>query len=235
MAVCHECAEWRILQSHPRYEISCCGVVRRLFQSGRFLNKYPAGSIVVPGVWRSPYIRADGSVKHVKYLAVMLADEYGKNYKPKRCQVSRLVCEAFHGPPPTQEHQAAHNDGNTINNNYKNLRWATPKENSNDIEIHGTRAFGDKIPHSKLSEAQVTEIINLIMAGMTDVDIALHYGVRKGCILEIRRLKSWRRVPKPPGFEALFDKPAPKGSKAAVEKWDARRRAARARAERRPS
>jgi len=56
----------------------------------------------------------------------------------KRCAVNRLVCAAFHGPPPSPNHQAAHNDGNSRNDSSANLRWATPKENAADKVAHGT-------------------------------------------------------------------------------------------------
>lgn len=47
----------------------------------------------------------------------------------KRYLVSRLVCEAWHGPPPTEEHEANHIDYNIWNNKPSNLEWLTPKEN----------------------------------------------------------------------------------------------------------
>lgn len=43
-----------------------------------------------------------------------------------------IVCEAFHGKKPSPIHHAAHWDGNKQNNYFKNLRWATPKENVQD-------------------------------------------------------------------------------------------------------
>ena len=48
----------------------------------------------------------------------------GKNYS-----INRLVCEAFHGPPPNSKSQANHIDKNTKNNRADNLEWMTPKEN----------------------------------------------------------------------------------------------------------
>lgn len=43
--------------------------------------------------------------------------------------VHRLVCLAFHGEPPTPEHQVNHKDGDKTNNAADNLEWVTPIEN----------------------------------------------------------------------------------------------------------
>mmetsp|Transcript_36444 Transcript_36444/g.85579 ORF Transcript_36444/g.85579 Transcript_36444/m.85579 type:complete len:426 (-) Transcript_36444:64-1341(-) len=45
----------------------------------------------------------------------------------------RLVCTAWHGPPPTPEHtQVKHKDLDPFNNTPANLEWATPAEIPND-------------------------------------------------------------------------------------------------------
>jgi len=49
----------------------------------------------------------------------------GKNYK-----LHRLICTAWHGPPPTPEHtETNHKDGDASNNQPDNLRWTTRAEN----------------------------------------------------------------------------------------------------------
>lgn len=58
--------------------------------------------------------------------------------KQKRRAVHVLVADAFHGPKPTPQHQAAHGDGNPQNNAASNIRWATAKENQRDRFEHGT-------------------------------------------------------------------------------------------------
>ena len=59
-----------------------------------------------------------------------------------RCHgISELVLRAFVGPRPAPHYQAAHANGRRHDNRLHNLRWATPKENDADKDIHGTRRF----------------------------------------------------------------------------------------------
>lgn len=46
--------------------------------------------------------------------------------------VHRLVCRAFHGPPPTPKHEACHRFG-PGDNHATSLRWDTHAENMRDI------------------------------------------------------------------------------------------------------
>lgn len=46
-------------------------------------------------------------------------------------KIARLVCEAFHGPPPFDRAVTIHIDEDPSNNRPENLRWGTQKENLN--------------------------------------------------------------------------------------------------------
>ena len=46
-------------------------------------------------------------------------------------KVHRLICEAFHGPPPNKKSVVIHLDENSLNNKANNLKWGTQKENLN--------------------------------------------------------------------------------------------------------
>lgn len=46
-------------------------------------------------------------------------------------KVHRLVCEAFHGPPPEGKTYVLHLDEDAHNNKPENLRWGSQKENLN--------------------------------------------------------------------------------------------------------
>jgi hypothetical protein len=53
-------------------------------------------------------------------------------------RVHRIVCVAFHGPPPSNQHVVDHIDTNRANNRPENLRWLTRLENAllNEITAH---------------------------------------------------------------------------------------------------
>lgn len=75
--------------------------------------------------------------------------------------VHREVCERHRGPPPSEEHQAAHTCGNSPCFARNHLVWKTPVENAEDRVLHGT----DKRPdsHGTLSARAV----------LTEADVAL--------------------------------------------------------------
>ena len=66
-----------------------------------------------------------------------------------------LVCSAFHGERPSSKHQAAHIDGNSMNNARENLYWATVRENHADKKRHGTQPSGAQINTAVLSRGDV--------------------------------------------------------------------------------
>jgi hypothetical protein len=120
--------------------------------------------------------------------------------------VGAFVCEAFHGPRPSRRHQAAHGDGNSLNNREGNLRWATPAENMADCIAHGTMPRGDNHytrlspektargsinGRSKLTEGDVRKIA---LDTRIHREIALDFGVTRSCISMIKRGEYWKHV-----------------------------------------
>lgn len=66
-------------------------------------------------------------------------------------KVHRLVCEAFHGPPPFERAVVIHLDEDATNNRADNLKWGTQKENLNMPKFKAwqrTRT-GENNPHVK--------------------------------------------------------------------------------------
>jgi len=105
-------------------------------------------------------------------------------------QVHRLVLDAFVGPCPDGL-EACHLDGDAGNNRVSNLRWDTSKANTDDMRRHGTLAVGAKMPHSKLSEPLVREILSSVEPGTV---LAKRYGVKPSTIWMVRHRKTWKHV-----------------------------------------
>lgn len=73
-------------------------------------------------------------------------------------RVNRIIAITFHGNPPTTEHQAAHIDGNKLNNRADNIEWKTGIENMADRHLHGTTLSGPTHPCSKISHEEVISL-----------------------------------------------------------------------------
>jgi len=100
----------------------------------------------------------------------------------RKVMVHRLVCLAFHGPPPTPAHQCAHDDGNPHHNLPGNLAWKTALENAADTLRHGNRIRGEKHRSSILKEPDVLSLRALAKAG------------KLNCLAEAKRLRCNRRT-----------------------------------------
>ncbi len=121
------------IPGHPAYGITPDGRVRRL-DTGR---------------WLVPVEAQRGG-----YLQVALWE----NGIGKTCYVHQLVAITFHGPRPSSDHDAAHDDGNKLNNHYVNVFWKTQSENERDKIRHGTTNRGERNGAAKVTDAQAEEI-----------------------------------------------------------------------------
>lgn len=182
--------EWRPISGFPQYAVSNLGRVKRVVASAK---GHPVGNFL------KAWLTREG------YAIVTLSSDDGA----KRKQISRLVCEAFHGAPPSSDHQAAHNDGNPRNNDASNLRWATRSQNMADCIIHGTIATGKRHgrhtkPHltprgeshgaAKLTEEDVRIIRASDPRKISGAYLARNLGVSASLICRIRKNKAWRHI-----------------------------------------
>lgn len=180
--------EWRLISALPIYAISSAGRIKRIRSDsyGRYLGK-----IIQPKATRGGYLQCSLMHEGQRYTVL----------------VSRTVCVAFHGDPPTPSHQAAHNDGNRKNNCASNLRWATPSENEFDKRAHGTVVAGDRhhavlrpdcvargsrVGTSKLTEADVAMIRKDVRPR---AEIAASYKIVETHVSDIRSRRAWKHVP----------------------------------------
>ncbi len=167
--------EWRAVPGFPAYEVSSEGRVRRCAPS------------------RSPNCRPGEVLQGAKgrYLSVKLfADGIGK-----KVSVHRVVCEAFHGPPPTPDHQVAHWDGNRENNRASNLRWATARENCSDRERHGRTRRLEAHARSRLTAKQVEHLRAIRSSGGNVSEAAREMGVHHNTALLAAAGQTWSHLP----------------------------------------
>jgi hypothetical protein len=167
--------ERRTLEWLPDYDISENGEVRR----------------VTPARTRGtvPYV-VSGSINNGYVRAKLVLPSGVKKSVP----VHRLVCEAFHGPAPSKAHVVAHWDGVRNNNNYKNLRWATVKENNSDDRIrHGKTPAGIKNPKAKMTPEKVAEIRRQYTGKYGDIArLARAFGMSHSGMDSICKWRYWR-------------------------------------------
>lgn len=164
--------EWRTIPSHPAYEASSLGKVRRA-ESGRELRLH---------------VRArDG------YVTVSL----GPTGKQRARKVHHLVLEAFVGPMPAWAECARHMDGVRSNNAKSNLRWGTHAENQEDKRSHARpirRTRPTRPVNAKISESDVEDIVAAILGGEGVASVARRYLVSKTSIRNVLKGKTFLAV-----------------------------------------
>lgn len=167
--------EWRSLHWLLGYEISENGDVRRTHAT----DGSPAGTILAGSL-------CNGYRRHnLKFEG-----------KFRTFRTHRLVCEAWYGPPPSEEAHAAHNDGDRQNNHFSNLRWATALENARDRIKHGTNCAGQSNPAAKLTPAEVQAIRNAFTGQRGQpTKLSRAFNVSKTTIRNIVKSKNWREMP----------------------------------------
>jgi hypothetical protein len=117
-----------------------------------------------------------------------------------KAKVHRLVAEAFVKGRTKLKKFACHKDGNNQNNNYTNLKWATPRENVMDMAKHGTNIrwwTPDNCPTGKLTAKQVKKIKEKLRIDTTwgiQSKLARLYNVCPKTINDIKRGKNWKSI-----------------------------------------
>lgn len=110
-------------------------------------------------------------------------------------KVHRLVCWAFHGPPPLGKPNALHRNGIPSDCRAENLYWGSYAENEADKAAHGTKSYGETHASAKLTTADIPVIREQHAAGVRNVAQAGRYGVSETAIRKIVRRETWAHVP----------------------------------------
>jgi hypothetical protein len=125
-------------------------------------------------------------------MVVALSTRFGVKMKG----IHHLVLEAFVGPRPSGMEGCHFPDRSVKNNALSNLRWDTPKANSEDARIHGTRIRGSTQGQSKLTNKDVLAIVEMRnrhpfhYCGVTGF-LATWFGVDNSTIADIWRGTKW--------------------------------------------
>lgn len=180
--------EWRVIPGFSRYSVSSDGQVRR----DVLMHKSKPG--LVPQA-----IDRDG------YVSCSLTGDDGV---PRKVQTHRHVAAAFLGPAPDGL-IVCHGPAGQLDNSVDNLRYDTYSANTEDARRDGTMLVGSAHPSSRLTEADVVEILVLIVEKvLTHDEIGARFGVTKANISRICSGKSWKHVPRPEGMPPKRYKPA---------------------------
>ena len=166
--------EWMPIPGWAGYEASNKGQIQSMKSSRRWR----------PGRILTAFPNREGR------LRVSVMDGNGR---PVKQLVSRLVCLAFYGDPPSDDMQAAHNDGNPLNNDLMNLRWATRRENYQDQVLHGTSKKGEGHHLTKLTDDTVIMVRNMAKT-MRQFRISQMTGIPSGKVSKIVNRKMWSHI-----------------------------------------
>lgn len=113
------------------YEVSSDGEIRRVVR-------------VLPRGRRVPYLLGQRTGNSGYLHASISVGGVARNIL-----VHRMVLRTWVGEPPTEQHHAAHINGDRLDNRLANLVWASPAENAAHKGGHGT----DHSPRSLTAEA----------------------------------------------------------------------------------
>lgn len=172
---------WRPVPGYPGYEASSLGRIRS------FRSRNGRGQLV-----KQPHLLRQSPMLGKPYHQVTLSIDGSR----KQMRVHLLVALAFHGSRPGTDYVVCHSDGNPANNQASNIRWDTPKGNSADQVVHGTRPCGSKSHLAKLTDAQVLEVKNALPGWSRGMGLhfAKKFGVAPSAISNIKNNLRWAHL-----------------------------------------
>lgn len=172
---------WKPIPDWPNYEVSTEGQVRALVGSG-----FARGRLRFPR-FKKAHVGRDG------YARVTLHEKRGTGRRTETWTIHRLVACCF--VEGDRALDAAHLDGNKLNNRADNLRWCSRRENESHKAIHGTKADGSRNGQSKLDERCVAAIRALhFHEKISQSVLAERFNVCQGTISAVLLNKTWDHV-----------------------------------------
>jgi hypothetical protein len=114
--------------------------------------------------------------------------------------VHRLVCAAFHGEPPSENHTCSHINGIRDDNRPENLTWETYSENLKRKVAHGTHDRGYQNSRARIDRATLVQIRQMIHDGvLMHREIGARFGLSRLFITKIANGHRYR------GLDELSD------------------------------
>ncbi|MGW1547460.1 HNH endonuclease [Streptomyces sp. NPDC002346] len=175
--------EWRDVDGFPGYAVS---------SDGQVMGK--RGTVLTPK-------KSGRQGRHMVSLTNRTRRTNGKPIPGTECltpikyaYIHRLVCQAFHGASPSDDHEVGHLNGDHLDNRAANLRWVTAKENQQHRVEHGTSNQGEQNPAARLTAADVRSIRARVAKGEMNRDIAAAFGVSTSLVSQIRTGRAWASV-----------------------------------------
>jgi hypothetical protein len=165
--------QWLTIAEAPDYAVSDLGRVKRVMPDSLGRG---AGVILAAPLNDKGYCHLNLHIGRKQHLR----------------RVHRLVCEAFHGPPPSPNHQVRHLDGNKTNNRAENLAWGTHSENSLDAVRLTGGAKNLKGGHARRLPIEVVRDIKF--SGKSQPTLVREHGVSKAIVWKIQSGRAHRHV-----------------------------------------
>lgn len=150
-------------------------------------------------------VRRSGHPTRRTYVGRILKQQFSKKGYPTvamsregclvRRQVHQLVAAAFIGPRPGKQ-QVNHKSGIKTDNHYKNLEYATCKQNIQHAIKNDLRAFygGGMNGCAKITEDDVRAIRKACASGVSQREAGEPYGLTQANVSSIVLFKTWKHV-----------------------------------------
>lgn len=163
--------EWRSIPAYDGlYEVSEVGQVRRSVNK----RNWKAGRVL------AQHLTHDGYPRLTLY----------KDGKSKMFTVHVLVAAAFLGPRPDGM-GTNHKDDNPRNNRYTNLKYGTPKQNSEQMVQHNRQARGERAGNSKLTWKKI-RLMRKLHKTYSAYRLAKMFGVTHSCAWNVVTNRTWK-------------------------------------------
>lgn len=116
--------------------------------------------------------------------------------KKQMAIASRVICEKAYGPPPSEDHDAAHSCGRGDQGcvNYRHLRWKTHAENQAEMRAHGRSTKGERHALAKLTGGDVRTIRDLASKSVPAAAIAKLFSVSPAQVGRIIKRERWAHL-----------------------------------------